>query len=210
MNIKEYAVAAQLMEQIEKEQLAAQKHLHNIARLRAELLKAVEGGGSRVSESLLEVSPAKPVEVAKTVPHLKVRMAAQPGKKRSRGASATKTPPAANGHKNGGSPPEPLGDLVRKIIIKAGKPLTAKEIEDGLRKINYTNSSPDTYKTVGVRLYKLDKKGVVKAGEGKFFLTDEWIKKLEEEKEARRQTRAAAREAKVDGKTVEGETAGKE
>ncbi len=51
--------------------------------------------------------------------------------------------------------PPTLGDLVRDILSKAGKPLTHVEIREALKKRGYKNSKTDPFKTLQVRLHKL-------------------------------------------------------
>jgi hypothetical protein len=70
-----------------------------------------------------------------------------------------------------------LGDLVRTVIIKAGHPLKRLEIQAGLQELNYSNSTRDPYKTLGVRLHRLESRGVVSIGNSQFDVTPQWKRK---------------------------------
>jgi hypothetical protein len=108
------------------------------------------------------VAPSKPVAKASTK--------RRPGK-----TTASRT-----GQKSRDPNEKPtLGDLVRTVIIKAGRPLRRLEIQAGLQELNYSNSTPNPYKTLGVRLHRLDSRGVVSVGNGQFDVTAAWKRKHE-------------------------------
>jgi hypothetical protein len=110
--------------------------------------------------------PKRAVALSKTA-------ALKPAKKQVR-----KTGSSSNGQKHHGPDDKPtLGDLVRTVIIKAGHPLKRLEIQAGLQELNYSNSSRNPYKTLGVRLHRLESRGVVSIGNSQFDVTPLWKRK---------------------------------
>jgi hypothetical protein len=90
----------------------------------------------------------------------------------------SKTSPSRNGSKGHDPNEKPtLGDLVRTVIIKAGRPLKRLEIQAGLQELNYSNSTRNPYRTLGVRLHRLDSRGVVSVGNSQFDVTPVWKRK---------------------------------
>ena len=90
----------------------------------------------------------------------------------------SKTSPPRNGSKGHDPNEKPtLGDLVRTVIIKAGRPLKRLEIQAGLQELNYSNSTRNPYRTLGVRLHRLDSRGVVSVGNSQFDVTPVWKRK---------------------------------
>jgi hypothetical protein len=80
-----------------------------------------------------------------------------------------------NGQKSQALTDKPtLGDLVRTVIMKAGRPLKRLEIQAGLQELKYSNSTSNPYKTLGVRLHRLESRGVVSVGNSQFDVTPQW------------------------------------
>jgi hypothetical protein len=181
MNIAEYEKARDLLEQIERQQLEVESRLRVIDELKVELNTSLQKAGARLRESFsagpVATSPALSVGTRSTMP---TPTASRAGK------AATKRGAPVNGEKGH---PQPggrvtLGDMVRDILIDAGKPLKHTEIRDALKARNYTNSAPDQFKTLGVRLHRLQKRGVRNIGKGYFDLTEEWKTQLEHQGKA--------------------------
>jgi hypothetical protein len=92
---------------------------------------------------------------------------------------AKRTPPKSGSYRNGQksqalTDKPTLGDLVRTVIMKAGRPLKRLEIQAGLQELKYSNSTSNPYKTLGVRLHRLESRGVVSVGNSQFDVTPQW------------------------------------
>jgi hypothetical protein len=134
---------------------------------------AVTAAAKRSHKKKVIVPPKPAVTPAKRVVATSKAAAAKSAQR-----NTTKSGPSKNGIKRKTLADKPtLGDLVRTVIIKAGRPLDRAEIQSGLQELNYTNSTPNPYKTLGVRLHRLDSRGVVSVGRSQFDVTPEWKKK---------------------------------
>ena len=184
MNIAEYEKARDLIEQIERQQLEVESRLGVIEKLKTDLTTTLQAGGDRLRGSIAatpatmtgEVQMSGGLRPSMQLPAQAVASAKGP-KASKRGATPT------NGEK--GQAPSgvrvTLGDMVREILISAGKPLKHTEIRDALKERNYTNSAPDQFKTLGVRLHRLQKRGVRNIGKGYFDLTDDWKTRVDQQ-----------------------------
>ena len=154
----EYGIAHDLITQIETEHLEIERRLKVINELKEQLREVIEVGGVRSLDKLSTISV--PSQVAK-----------DPSPKTEVTERENRAPVRVT-----------LGDMVREILIEAGKPLKHTEIRDALKGRQYRNSTDDPYKTLGVRLHRLQKRGVKGIGKGYFDLTDEWKAKLKQKR----------------------------
>ena len=197
-----YEKARDLIKRIEDHRAEIDSHQKMIGGLQGELqsalteagLKTGEGGrqiqflpkglGAPSAEAKTDVPSAAPVAVKrshkkKVVAPPKPVLAASKPALASTGKPAkkktTKAGSSRNGQKRDALTDKPtLGDLVRTVIIKAGRPLKRLEIQEGLQELNYSNSTRNPYKTLGVRLHRLQSRGVVSVGNSQFDVTAQW------------------------------------
>lgn len=181
-----YEKARDLIQRIERHRDEVTSHEKMIGQLQVELRSAMKEADLKISEGAGGPPPAKAKSVASAVPvvarsHKKKVVAGpksapvKPAQKKS-----TKSGPTSNGQKSHDPEVKPtLGDLVRTVIIKAGRPLKRLEIQAGLEELKYTNSTGNPYKTLGVRLHRLESRGVKSVGNGTFDVTPQWKKKHE-------------------------------
>jgi hypothetical protein len=202
-----YEKARDLILKIESHRVKIDSHQQSIGQLQGELqlalkeadLKAGEVAGAppakgkasgRSAASAVKrshkrqvVVPVKPaVAAAKPVAATSKRAVAPT--KTAAGKPAKNKTSKAGSSKNGQKSQRPadkptLGDLVRTVIIKAGRPLKRLEIQAGLKRLKYSNSSPNPYKTLGVRLHRLQSRGVVSVGDGRFDVSADWKRQNE-------------------------------
>jgi hypothetical protein len=194
-----YEKARDLIQKIEGHRVKIDGHQNMIGQLQVELqsalkeadLKTSEGAGApppgKAKTSVPSAAPAlvkrshrkKVVAPPKTVvAPAKPAVASKPAAVKPTKKKTTKAGSSKNGQKSSNLTDKPtLGDLVRTVIIKAGRPLNRLEIQAGLQELNYSNSTPNPYKTLGVRLHRLDSRGVVSVGKGQFDVTAEWRRK---------------------------------
>ena len=200
--MNEYEKAHDLIEQIKRQRLEVANRTKVIEKLEGELAATVHaarlpegaagnsstgGSGTGAGSAPGGARPAKAKVVApaaKKIPPSKGAL------KKSPKSQSAKRVLTANGSVN---KPPTLGDLVREVIIEANRPLKRLEIQEGLQKRNYTNSSKDPFRTLGVRLHNLKSSGVMGVGDGQFDLTTAWKKKLARQAEslAKKQANAA-------------------
>jgi hypothetical protein len=205
-----YQKAQDLIEKIQRQKTEVENRLQVIATLESELEETIQAarlpgslagmaskGGS--AKSAGTPGATRPLKAKAAAPS--VKNSAAPAKqgapskgaaKKSAGLQSAKRGLPTNGQKIAGSKvkPPPLGDLVREVIIEAGRPLRRLEIEKGLRKKKYKNTATETYRTLGVRLHGLESRGVIGLGHGLFDLTPEWKAKLGQEGQERAKEQA--------------------
>jgi hypothetical protein len=180
MIIVAYEKARALLEQIERQQLEVESRLKVIEQLKVDLNKTLQEGDARLRSSIVAAPVASEVQEAAIRPS--TPSSSQPTAP-AKGQAKRGVP--VNGEKSPGAAGRvTLGDMVREILIAAGKPLKHTEIREALKSRNYTNSAPDQFKTLGVRLHRLQKRGVRNIGKGYFDLTDEWKTKLDQQSKA--------------------------
>jgi hypothetical protein len=207
-----YEAARELIRKIESHRVEIGNHQKMIGQLQGELqsamkdadLKTSEGAGAPAAKAKATIAPsAAPTVVNRSHKKKVVKPAATP---KLTGAAPLKSPAvktgktktvkarsSRNGHKSNGSTEKPtLGDLVRTVIIQAGRPLKREEIQAGLQALNYSNSTRNPYRTLGVRLHRLQSRGVVSAGRSQFDVTPQWKQKH------KRQVAAAEKKAASD------------
>jgi hypothetical protein len=202
MNIVEYGKARDLIEQIERQQLEVESRLQVIEKLKVDLNTTLQQGDARLRDSIGAAATASAKDEIRlsvgTRPS--VQLTPQPVVT-AKAPKAAKRGMPTNGEKSQGRPAGriTLGDMVRDILIDAGKPLKHTEIRDALKARNYTNSAPDQFKTLGVRLHRLQKRGVRNIGKGYFDLTDEWKTRLDQQSKAlaKQQAREESKLAKA-------------
>jgi hypothetical protein len=200
--MNEYDKAHDLIEQIKRQRLEVANRTKVIEKLESELAATVHaarlpegaagnssngGSGTGAGSAPGGARPAKAKVVA---PAAKKIPPSKGASKKSAKSQSAKRVLTANGSVN---KPPTLGDLVREVIIEANRPLKRLEIQEGLQKRNYTNSSKDPFRTLGVRLHNLKSSGVMGVGNGQFDLTTAWKKKLARQAEslAKKQANAA-------------------
>lgn len=130
-----------------------------IESLQAELVSLLQGKGASVTESASPVvaatkrgKPARKARVVKAVKAPKVSV------------KAPKAPKAARtGRSKGG---QPLAPAVVAVLQRAGRPLSAREILNGLAQDKYQWTTDNPLRMLSIRLYKL--KGVKKVASGRF------------------------------------------
>jgi hypothetical protein len=208
-----YQKAQDLIEKIQRQKTEVENRLQVIATLESELEETIQAarlpgslagmaakGGS--AKSAGTPGAARPLKAKAAAPSVQksagpsVKKSAAPIKKgaakKSAGLQSAKRVLPMNGQKMAGSKvkPPPLGDLVREVIIEAGRPLRRLEIENGLKKKKYKNTAKETYRTLGVRLHALESRGVIGLGDGLFDLTPEWKAKLGQEGQERAKEQA--------------------
>lgn len=172
MSIKEYEKARQLIEQIERYQQEVEARVKTIEALRQDLAATLEAAGARLR--LAPLGAATGDDEASKVARNSAIAPIQPKAKLASGnqtASQAGFPEAQADLK---PRPKVLGDYVREAIIEAARPLSVGEIVEKLKARNYTNSAPQPFRTLPVRLHRLQKRGVENLGGGYFFLTEEW------------------------------------
>jgi hypothetical protein len=200
-----YEAARELIRKIESHRVEIGNHQKLIGQLQGELqsalkeadLKTSEGAGARLATGKATVAPSDasgralvkrshkkkvvtPAATSKPVTATPKHEVASPkaaavktGKKKTAKARSS-----SNRNKSNGSTDKPtLGDLVRTVIIQAGRPLKREEIQAGLQALNYSNSTGNPYRTLGVRLHRLQSRGVVSAGRSQFDVTPQWKQK---------------------------------
>jgi hypothetical protein len=195
--MNEYEKAHELIEQIKRQRLEVANRSKVIEKLELELAATVHA--ARLPEGVAGISSkgsgtsagwageARPPKAKVVAPSAKKIPPSQGASKKSaKSSQSAKRLSTTNGQKVGGSVNKPptLGDLVREVIFEANRPLKRLEIQEGLQKRNYTNSSKDPFRTLGVRLHNLKSSGVTGVGDGKFDLTPAWKKKLARQAEA--------------------------
>jgi hypothetical protein len=201
--MNEYEKAHDLIEQIKRQRLEVANRTKVIEKLEGELAATVHtarlpesvAGNSSKGGSGTSAGPAGGARPAKKVvaPAAKKILPSKGAAKKSAKTKSAKRVTTANGQKADGSVRAPtLGDLVREVIIEAGVPLKRLQIQEGLQKRKYTNSSKDPFRTLGVRLHNLKSSGVMGVGDGQFFLTPAWKKKLDRQAEALAKKQASA------------------
>jgi hypothetical protein len=197
-----YEKARDLIKKIEDHRAEIDSHQKMIGGLQAELQSALteaglktgegrhqlqflpKGAGAPPAKAKTDVPSAAPVAVKRShhkkvvAPPKPVLAASKPALASAGKPSKTKTTKAGssrNGQKRDALTDKPtLGDLVRTVIIKAGRPLKRLEIQEGLQELNYSNSTRNPYKTLGVRLHRLQSRGVVSVGNSQFDVTAQW------------------------------------
>jgi hypothetical protein len=190
-----YEAARELIRKIENHRVEIGNHEKMIGQLQGDLqlvlkeadLKPSEGAGAPAAKAKAAVAPIaarafvkrshkKKVVTPAAAPKHEAPLkpaAVKTGKKKTAKARST-----SNGQKSNGSADKPtLGDLVRTVIIQAGRPLKREEIQAGLQDLNYSNSTGNPYRTLGVRLHRLQSRGVVSAGRSQFDVTPQWKQK---------------------------------
>ena len=191
-----YEKARDLIQRVESHRVEINNHQKMIAQLQVELRSALKEADLRTSDG-----PGAPPSKTKTSVPSTVTAVKRSHKKKvvipkaviappKRAVASSKTialkPAEKTGRKTGLSsngqkyhlPDKPtLGDLVRTVIIKAGHPLKRLEIQAGLQELNYSNSTRNPYKTLGVRLHRLESRGVVSIGNSQFDVTSQWKRK---------------------------------
>jgi hypothetical protein len=199
-----YQKAQDLIEKIQRQKTEVENRLQVIATLESELEETIQaarlpgtlagmaskGGSAKSAGTPGGTRPLKPKAAAPSVQTStapSVKNSPAPAKKgaakKSASLQSAKRVSPTNGQNiadSKGKPPT-LGDLVREVIIEAGKPLRRVEIEKGLKKKKYKNSAKETYRTLGVRLHALESRGVIGLGDGLFDLTPDWKAKIGKE-----------------------------
>jgi hypothetical protein len=206
-----YQKAQDLIEKIQRQKTEVENRLQVIATLESELEETIQAarlpgslagmaskGGS--AKSAGTPGATRPLKAKAAAPSVQksagpaVKNSAAPAKQ----GAPSKSAPSKGAAKKSASPQSakkvlptngqsskvqlpPLGDLVREVIIEAGRPLRRLEIEKGLKKKKYKNTAKETYRTLGVRLHALESRGVIGLGDGLFDLTPEWKAKLGKE-----------------------------
>jgi hypothetical protein len=182
-----YEQARDLIKKIEVHRAEIDSHQKMIGRLQGELqsalkeaeLKTSEEAGGPPAKAKTSVPSAAQV-VVKRSHKKKVVAPPKPATVKPAKKKTTKAGPSRNGQKRDALTDKPtLGDLVRTVIIKAGRPLKRLEIQAGLQELNYSNSARNPYKTLGVRLHRLQSRGVVSVGNSQFDVTAQWKRKHE-------------------------------
>jgi hypothetical protein len=178
-----YEKARDLIQRIERHRDEVNSHHKMIGQLEVELRSALKEADLKIGEGP-GGPPAKAKTVASAVPVVarshkkKVIAAPQSAPVKPAQKKTTKSGPTSNGQKSHDPAVKPtLGDLVRTVIIKADRPLKRLEIQAGLEELKYTNSTGNPYKTLGVRLHRLESRGVKSVGNGQFDVTPQWKKK---------------------------------
>jgi len=196
--MNEYEKAHELIEQIKRQRLEVANRTKVIEKLEGELAATVHaarlpegvagnsskgGSGTSAGSTPGEARPAKAKVVAPAAKKIPPSKGASTKSAKNQSAKRVST---TNGQKVDGSVNRPptLGDLVREVIIEAARPLKRLEIQEGLQKRKYTNSSKDPFRTLGVRLHNLKSSGVIGVGDGQFDLTPAWKKKVARQAEA--------------------------
>ena len=203
--MNEYDKAHELIEQIKRQRLEVANRTKVIEKLEGELAATVHaarlpegvagnsskgGSGTGAGSAPGGARPAKAEVVAAAAKKIPPSRGAS---KKSATSKSAKRVSTANGQKVDGSvKPPTLGDLVREVIIEANRPLKRLEIQEGLQRRNYTNSSKEPFRTLGVRLHNLKASGVIGVGDGQFDLTNAWKKKLARQAESLAKKQAAA------------------
>jgi hypothetical protein len=193
-----YEAARELIRKIENHRVEIGNHQKMIGQLQGDLqlvlkeadLKTSEGAGAPAAKAKAAVAPSAARAFVKRSHKKKVVTPAATPKLRAAAPKREAAPPNATAVKTGkkktvkarssrnGSADKPtLGDLVRTVIIQAGRPLKREEIQAGLQDLNYSNSTGNPYRTLGVRLHRLQSRGVVSAGRSQFDVTPQWKQK---------------------------------
>jgi hypothetical protein len=186
-----YEAARELIRKIENHRVEIGNHQKMIGQLQGDLqlvlkeadLKTSEGAGAPAAKAKAAVAPSAARAFVKRSHKKKVvtpaaapkRVAAPP--KATAVKTGKKRTIKARSSSNGSTDKPTLGDLVRTVIIQAGRPLKREEIQAGLQDLNYSNSTRNPYRTLGVRLHRLQSRGVVSAGRSQFDVTPQWKQK---------------------------------
>jgi hypothetical protein len=184
-SINAYEKARDLIQRIESHRVEIESHQKMIGQLQGELQSALNEADLKTSDG-----PGAPPAKAKTTVHSAVPAVARSHKKKvvtpkpaavkPAKKKTTKSASPSSGLTSHGLTDKPtLGDLVRTVIIRAGRPLKRLEIQAGLQELKYSNSTPNPYKTLGVRLHRLQSRGVVSVGNSQFDVTPQWRRKHE-------------------------------
>jgi hypothetical protein len=180
LQMNAYEKARELIEKIERHRGQIANHQTAIDKLEMDLHAALTE-----ADLTLRANPATQAAQGKTAAstspavvkrsHKKSPVVASKSPSRTPAQKQAAKATSADGPKSQGPGKKPtLGDLVRRVILEAGTPLKRAEIQAGLQKLKYTNSSAQPYKTLGVRLHRLEQSGVRSVGNGQFDVTEEW------------------------------------
>jgi hypothetical protein len=186
-----YEAARALIRKIESHRVEIGNHQKMIGQLQGDLqsalkeadLKTSEGAGAPAAKAKATVAPSAARAFVKRSHKKKVVTPAAAPKHEAAPPKATavktgkKKALKARSSSNGSTDKPTLGDLVRTVIIQAGRPLKREEIQAGLQELNYSNSTRNPYRTLGVRLHRLQSRGVVSAGRSQFDVTPQWKQK---------------------------------